>query len=235
MEAAFLKEQAELDAKHRAKLQDAGLVSGKMAAQKRSEEWKRRQNHDPQLAETWLEKSLVEAEKLGRNSEIASEVALKHVAEMVSPEGSRIDVKPSGDRFEVRVAFRLSAVMPDEAGSATRHTNSMAMRREIEDVTARVVKALFDFCGSRGIQTLSVSCNRALAEGEPGHERLVMRSLYRVSLNAEEAATVASWRSIPLPRVAKLWKVERDSIANVTFSAGVRSNLRLDPDEPLEF
>ena len=77
MEAAFLKEQAELDARQRARLQDTNLVSGKLAAQRHAEEWKRRQNHDPELAETWLEKSMVEAEKLGRNSEIASEVALR--------------------------------------------------------------------------------------------------------------------------------------------------------------
>ncbi len=231
----FEKSEAALEAAHRAHLADTNFTSGRAAAERHAQEWKRRESHDPELAASWLEKSLVEAEKLGRNSEVAAEVALRNVATMVSPQGSRIEVTPSGERFIVRVAFRLSAVMPDEAGGVTRHTNSLAMRREIEDVTARVVKNIFDFCGSRGIQSLSVSCNRALTEGRDDGERLAMRSLFRVAVSAEQAADVSSWRSIPLPQVARLWRVDRDTIGNISFTRSAPSQLRIDPDEPLEF
>lgn len=235
LQAAFESEQTQLENQHRARLADAKLISGELANAKHEAEWQRRQNHDPALAKTLLEKTLLEVDRLGKDPALSAETALRKIAELVTPGGSRVDVKPGDNGFVVRVAFRLAAVAPEEAGGATRHTSSAEIRKEIEDVTAHILKDLFDCAGARGIQRLSVSCNRALVTGDEENERLRMRSLFRGVIESNEAARVASWRTISAAQVAAMMKVEHDVISSIIITKNGKVGLRLDPNEPLEF
>jgi hypothetical protein len=231
----FTRSQAEEEAKHQSRLRNEKLVSGQQAAERHALEWSQRQSHDPKYVTTLLERTMVEVERLGKDSALSAEVSLKTVAEMVCPPGSRIEVTPSGSRFVVRVAFRLSAVAPREAGTSTFLTSSDEMRRQIEEATARLMKDLFDYCGVRGIERVSVSCNRAITTGDPGQERLNMRSLYRASIEAKKASEVASWRQLSVAQVKKLMKVEHDMVSHLTIIQNGMPGLALDPNEPLEF
>ena len=235
LQQAHNSEQADLEAKHRALLANSRFISGREAIDKHDDEWQRRQNHDPALASTILEKTLLEVERLGKDPALTAEAALRKVAELVTPPGSRIEVKPDDNGFIVRIAFRLAAVAPEEAGGATRHTSSAEVRKEIEEATAHILKDVFDFTGSRGIHRLSVSCNRALVSGKDEHERLVMRSLYRAVIESKQAARVANWRTISTGQVAEVMQVEHDVISSIIITKGGKVGLRLDPNQPLEF
>ncbi|HUS35343.1 MAG TPA: hypothetical protein VM680_08340 [Verrucomicrobiae bacterium] len=227
--------EADLEAKHRALLNDARLISGAKAAERHADEWKRRQNHDPKLARTVLEKMLLEVERLGKDPSLTAEAALEKVANLVTPPRSRIEVTHGDHGSIVRVAFRLSAVRPQEAGGATHHQSTAEMRTEIEEVTAKVIKDLFDYCGARGIQRLSVSCNRAILIGKGENQRLVMRSLYRASVESEAAAQVASWRIMSAGAVANLMAVEHDVVSGIMITKNTGRRFEEDPNEPLEF
>jgi hypothetical protein len=233
--AEFDRREADLESKHREMLQNARLISGAEASQRHAQEWQARQNHDPAYAKTILEKTLVEVERLGKDPALNAETALRKVATLVTPPGSRIEVTSGENGFVVRVAFRLAALRPHEAGSATHYTSPPEMRKEIEEVTARLIKDLFDYCGARGIERLSVSCNRALLMGQGDDERLSMRSLFRASIDAAQASNVASWRHLPIAQVASLMRVEHDVISSIMISHQGRTDLELDPNQPLEF
>ena len=135
----------------------------------------------------------------------------------------------------MRVAFRLAAVAPDEAGGATRHHSTAEVRKEIEEATAHILKDLFGFSGGRGIHRMSVSCNRALVIGDDDNERLAMRSLYRAVIEADQSARVANWRTISAGQVADIMKIEHDVISSIIITKTKRTGLTLDPNEPLEF
>lgn len=229
--AKYNRAEAEEEAKHRSLLQDKRVTSGQLATERHALEWSKRQAHDPAFASSLLERSQLEVERLGKDPALNAEAALKKVAEMVAPPGSRIEVTPAGERFNVRVAFRLSAVMPYEAGAVTIHTSPAEMRKEVEESTARVIQQLFDYCGSRGIEKLSVSCNRAITEGE----RLTMRSLFRASVDAATASQVANWRRVSILEVMRLMKVDRNLLPQITIFNTGKTAAPLDPNEPLEF
>lgn len=235
LQEKFDREQKELDTQRRELLADARVISGGAAAERHAEEWQRRQNHDPALAASLLEKTLLEVERLGKDPALNAEAALRKVAELVTPAGSRIEVTHDDKALRVRVAFRLSSVDPQEAGGVTQHNSSAELRKEIEETTARVIKDLFDYCGARGIQRLSVSCNRAILTGREPSQRLVMRSLYRAVIDADKAAAVANWRRISLGQVESMMNVEHDVISGVMITKGRRTGARVDPNEPLEF
>ena len=230
------RREGELEAKHRATMSDARLISGAAAAERHASEWKRRQSHDPEFARSLLEKTLLEVERVGKDPKLTAEEALRKVAELVTPPRSRVEVKPTeGNSFVVRVAYRLSAVRPEEAGGATHHTTSAEMRAEIEHVTAQVLKDIFDYCGTRKIERLSVSCNRALVIGKDENQRLVMRSLFRAVIEAPTAATISSWRDMSASEAANLMQVEHDVVAGIIITANRGPALIEDPNAPLEF
>jgi hypothetical protein len=233
--AEHSRREVELDVNHAAMLKDARLLSGAEANERHAQEWQRRQNHDPAMAASVLEKTLLEVEQLGKNPALTDELALTKVAERVTPRGSRIEVTHGDNGFVVRVAFRLSAVDSEETGGATRHNSSAELRKEIEEVTARVIKDLFDYSGARGIQRVSVSCNRALVTGKDDNERLVMRSLYRAVIGAEQASQIVQWRRLSVAEVESMMKVDHDIISSVIINKGARSGLAMDPNQPLEF
>ena len=248
-EQAFREQMAAEEAAHQARLHDPQFVSGELARRRHAEEWARRVAHEPQIASTALEIKLLQMDNLGRDPATAAKAALEQVARLALPRGSRVEVTPVGDGFLVRTAFRMSALSPEEAGTATKHETVASMQAEIEEMSARVMKDLFDFCGSRGIEKLSVSCNHALrrilippnATGEERKElmsraRLEMGSLYRVSLDKAKARAIGDWRRVPVTRVGAMMKVDYDGLKDVEISHAIQEFLdRRDPEGELEF
>ena len=235
------------EAEHQMRLADKDLISGRSAQLAHNKEWSRRLAHDPSLANSQLEATQLQMARIGADSSIAAQDALKQVAQMASPLGSRVDVQPTGPGFSVRVAFKLAALTRDEAGTMTKHHTVAALRREVEALSAGVMKQLFDYCGSRGIERLSVSCNRTVLESpiplgvsEAEREALlkgaetVLRSVYRISIRSDSAHAVSNWRAASEWQVLRLATVEKDGLRDITISSDAMRSLR-DADMPPEF
>lgn len=235
------------EAAHRTRLSHQRLISGELARANHYREWERRLNRDPIFATSASETNLLRMRAIGADTAIGAQEALRQVALMASPPGSRVEISPAGSQFNVRVAFKLSEMTRDERGGSTKHRSIATLRREVELLSARLIKDLFDYCGSRGIERLSVSCNRAVyespvPEGATPEERkalvktgeLIMRSLYRVAVDGSAVPVGKQWRSMSEPAVLRLAVVEKDKFSDMTISQENRRDTR-DPDMPLEF
>src|SRR5688572_17479020 len=235
---------------HKSRLQDSALVSGEIARNRHAEEWRRRIAHDPEFAHSAVERSILKMQKLGSDPALAGREALEEVARLAAPRGSRIEVTNAHNKFAVRVAFKMSAVIPSAAGVATKHKSTASLRREAEEASAYIMKELFDHCGPRGIARLSLSCNYAVyrhsyipkaateAERKELEKRgaVMMTCLYRVVIDASKASRVASWRAISIPRVIELMNVDYNGITDLKLGdLPVNVPPDEDPDMQLEF
>jgi hypothetical protein len=247
---ALAAEVAAEESAHQGRLQDRGFISGAAARQRHEDEWARRLKHDPGVATTVMETKLLRMEQVGRDPAVAAQAALEEVARLAAPPGSRVEVTPSGERFTVKVAFRMSALSANEAGAVTKHHTTGSMRREIEDLSARVMRDLFDYCGTRGIEKISVSCNHALrraslipvnATAQEKEELLAraavtMGNLYRAILDHAQARAVPDWRQVSMRLLNHMMKVEYDGLQTLKITgANPDSPDTRDPEGPLEF
>lgn len=238
------------EAAHNARLQDTALVSGERAQNNRAAEWQKRVAHDQEFAHSALERSILKMQRVGSDPALAAREALEEVARLAAPPGSRIEVTNAYDNLAMRVAFKMSAVIPSAAGVSMKHKSTAAMRREAEEGSAYIMKELFDHCGARGIARLSLSCNYAVythsyipkaateAERRELEKRgaVIMSCLYRISIDASKAASVPSWRAISIPRVMELMRVDYDGISNLKIGDLPLNVPRdVDPDMQLEF
>jgi hypothetical protein len=228
-------------------LADPALLTGALATEHHEVEWARRVAHEPGLAGSKMEKMLVHMEQVGRDPQKTAVEALQEVARLAAPPRSRIEVTPSGERFAVKVAFLMSAVSANEAGAVPKHHDTASMRREVQQLSARVMKALFDYCGSREVEGLSVTCNHAIhrtpipanATEEERQELLrrapiVLARLYRVSLSGDAARRVENWRKIPVTKVIGIMNVEIDDLSHLEIT-GQSMDQGRDPTGELEF
>lgn len=249
-QAALAAEVAAEESAHKARLRDPEFISGAAAGQRHKEEWARRLAHDPQFATTAMETKLLRMEQVGRDPAMAAQAALEEVARLASPMGARVEVTRSGERFTVKVAFRMSSLSANETGAATKHHTTESMRREIEDLSAGVMRDLFDYCGSRGIEKISVSCNHTVrqtpliptnATPEEKEElkartTLAMVNLYRARLDQTQARAVPDWRQVSMRLLNRMMKVEYDGLQTLQITdANPDSPQTLDPEGPLEF
>lgn len=241
--------EGQLKSAHEALLRNAHFLSGDAAYARHEAEWTRRASHDPGFATTPMELSLLKMERLGKDASIAAVQALTEVALMAAPKGSRVEIAPMGRGFAVKVAFKLSSLSQNESGGITKHDTADALRDEVRLVSAQLTRQLFDYCGSRGIERLQLSCNRALRRTAiPGNATeteqrelrrrspLTMASIYRIAVNGESARSIASWRTASTREVMELFLVEADGLVNLNITqSGWESNELEDPDSPLEF
>ena len=227
-------ERARLDkeeADQRSLLQSPAVLSGSAARDRREKEWAMRVAHNPRLANTILETNLLVMEELGQDTTQSAQTVLEKVARLASPAGSRVEVTPDGDEFRIRVAFMMSRLSSREAGAVTKYHTTAAMRDEIQELSARVLRDLYSYCGSRGIKSISVTCDHTVRQtvvptGATDEERkqLLERAkpvparLYRVTLDREQAQVVADWRQVSLPRVIELSTVEYDGLVHLTIT-----------------
>lgn len=218
-------------AEHRSQLQDSAWLSGSLARERHEKEWALRLAHDPQLAQTILETNLLTMEQLGQDASVAAQTALEKVARLAAPRDSRVEVMPDGDGFRVRVAFMMSRLSKQESGAVTKHHTTDSMRGEIQELSARVLRDLYDFCGSRGIRAIAVTCNHTLRQsiilpGATQEEQALLLErakpvparLYRVNLDETHARSIVDWRRVSLSRVTQLYTVEYDGLVNLTIT-----------------
>ncbi|MBL9175421.1 MAG: hypothetical protein JNL10_17905 [Verrucomicrobiales bacterium] len=248
--AAAIQERASAaEAAHKKLLADTEFIQGKVGARARNAEWERRLAHDPALATTVFETNLLRMSRLGADPRVSAREALTEVGRLSSPPGSRVEVVPSGDQFVVRVAFKMSALASEETGAVTKHKSNESMRREVEEISARVLRDLFDSCGTRGIAKIQVSCNHAVQRGIVPSEAteserreimsrssMVMDKLYRMSLDAAGARAIGDWRRLPLSELLRRMSVEFDGFNALTInpSLGPTGDPK-DPNTPLQF
>lgn len=249
LEEAIRERVAATETEHQKLLADQDFIQGKAGARARNAEWERRLAHDPALATTAFETNLLHMSRLGADPRVSAREALSRVALLSAPTGSRAEVVAAGNQFVVRVAFKMSSLATEEAGAVTKHRSKDALRREVEEVSARVLRNLFDSCGTRGIAKIQVSCNHAvrksieLAEATASERReifsrapTVMDKLYRMSLEADAARTVADWRRISLGELLGKMTVEFDGIRTLELeTTGNRNPANEDPNTPLQF
>ena len=241
------RELAKLEAEHQARMSDPTILDGSKARAAREEEWKRRLAHDPKLALSLAERKLIEMEKLGADAQISARAALEKVAELSAPRGSRIEVTSEGDQFAVKVAYKMSALTYGESGAATKHETRASMRAEVRELSAQIVRDLFTYCGSRGISSISLTCNHTLlstliplgatAEEKQTLERRAKKTqskLYRVIVEGPTARNISNWQRASDEEVLRLLKVDFDGIESVHLS-GARSVDHSESDEPLLF
>lgn len=238
------------EAGHAVRLRDTALVSGERARDNHAAEWRKRVARDPDFAHSALERSMLRMQKVGADPGLAAREALEEVARLAAPPGSRIEVTSAHDKLAMRVAFKMSAVLPSAAGAAMKHKSTASLRREAAEGSACIMKELFDHCGARGMARLSLSCNYAIyshsyipkAATEVERKELekrgavIMACLYRVTIDASKAAAVPSWRAISIPRVMELMRVDYDGITSLKIGdlpLNVPPNV--DPDMQLEF
>lgn len=249
LEEAIRERAAAEEAAHQKLLADQDFIQGKAGARARDAEWERRLAHDPTLATTAFETNLLHMSRLGTDPRVSAREALSKVALLSAPPGSRAEVVAAGDQFVVRVAFKMSALVSEEAGAVTKHTSKESMRREVEEISARVLRDLFDSCGTRGIAKIQVSCNHAvrksiqMADATEAERReissrgsTVMDKLYRMSLGAEVARSVADWRRISLGELLGKMTVEYDGLRTLELNKGWGAPAAHDdPNTPLQF
>jgi DNA-directed RNA polymerase subunit RPC12/RpoP len=226
--------QAQFDreeAKYKSYLLNTAWTSGSLARERHEKEWALRIAHDPRFAKTVLETNLLTMERLGMDATVAAQTAIEKVARLASPGGSRVEVAPDGDGYRVRVAFMMSRLSDNESGAFTKHKTTAALRVEIQELSAQVMRDLYEYCGSRGIKSIAVTCDHTLRETQipPGateaeREELLQRAkpipgrLYRVSLDQFHAQAVVNWRSLALSRLTQLWAVEYDGLTHLTLT-----------------
>src|SRR5436190_12966184 len=137
-EEVYRSQASTQESAHRVLLGNAAIISGALAVNRHQQEWARRLSHDLLLASSPIETNLVQMERLGSDRAIAAQTALEKVAKLAAPPRSRVEVSKRGDGFEVRVAFRMSALTPNESGAITKHHDVESMRREVEQLSGRV-------------------------------------------------------------------------------------------------
>lgn len=240
---------AEAEVAVQRKINDPDYVSGQVGTRARNAEWERRVAHDPRFASSPLETNLLRMARLGADPEVSARDALAEVGRLSAPKGSRVEVTSSGDLFVVKVAFKMSALAAHETGAVTKHHSTGTMRREVEEISAQVLRDLFDSCGTRGIGKLQVSCNHALrqtlipsniTEGERrelwSRAPLVMDKLYRMSMDGAAARSVADWRRISVSDLIRRMTVEYDGFEKLTINGATLPGFpAADPDTPLKF
>lgn len=222
-------DKAELE--HLALMQNPAWRSGALAHERHDKEWVLRTAHDSRFAKSVLETNLLTMEQLGQDSTLAAKTALGKVAQLASPKDSRVEVDPDGDGFRVRVAFLMSRLTGHEAGAVTKYHTADAMRSEIKELSAHLLMDLYDYCGSRGIKSISVTCNhtlrqRTIPSNATDEERMLLlqqakavpAKLYRMSLDQSSARMILDWRRVSISQVTELSTVEYDGLTHLTIT-----------------
>ena len=224
-------------------------LSGAAARQAHDREWAARLAHDSAFARTPLEKNLLAMKRWGADPTLVAQEALEKVALLASPRGSRIEVAGGPDGYQVRVAYMMSQLSENEAGAVTKHHTTQAMRAEIQELSARVMRDLYQSCGSRGIRSIVVSCNHTLLDpiiplnSTPEEKDKLSRRalpkptrLYRVNLDQAHARSVVDWRRVSLSRILQMANVEYDGLTRLIIRpGGTTPTPQVDAPGELEF
>ena len=237
------------EAQEKQRALDPRVLSGEAARERRDREWALRVAQDPSLAVSALEQRLVQLRALGQSPQLSDSQALVEVARLASPRGSRLEVVPEGDGYLLRVAFSMAALAPNEGGASTEHRSVLALKRDVREGSARLLRDILGAGDNRRVQRVTVSCNRAIrhrlipAAATPeeraqllSRAKVQLRRIYRVAVDRQQIASVTDWRTVSLDHVLELMRVEHDELNDLMIEAvGNLDPWKVDPDQPLEF
>jgi hypothetical protein len=246
-EMAIHAQEAASEAEFRRVFSDTDLFSGARARWAHDDEWNRRLAHEKEFARTPLERVIQEMDRVAENANYTPEQVLEKVALLSAPKGSEVRIGSVDDKFTVHVAFKMSATSQGESGAVTKHHSSDSLRREMVEISSRVIRDLYDHCGRKGIGEIRVSCNHAVrralvpAGASDAEKRRLFASapvtwsvLYRASIPEAKATAVSNWRKLPLHKVADLLASE-DTLQTLFIDSGLRSLQMGDPEGRLEY
>ena len=213
LEAAQVAQAEKALAKHRQRMADDALVSGKRARAKHEQEWNRRCEYDSAFAITPREKTILEIAALSKDRSLPAKELLQRVATLAAPKNSTVEVTAVQRGFRVVVTFDMSTMTSGEEGSRTKHTSIESLKREVVEIMSRVSKDMHDHCGRKGIRSISVACTHGVRQsqfGLPLAGTIVTKTIYKCAITGADAKKVPDWRRVPLHKIADMFKVEHD-------------------------
>lgn len=242
------KQASEEMVRHRELMGDVALLSGDKARLRHEEEWSRRRAYAPEFAITAIERVMLRMHQVAGNKELPMEKVMEEVALLASPAGSQAEVRRRDGRLLLNVAFRMSALSSKEAGAVTAHTSKESLRNEAINLCARVMRDVYEHCGTRDIDRVQLSCNHAVQQARVSlfaseYEKrqafagapVVWSVLYRCSLPGRMAEKVPKWHDASMNSIKSMLAVQEDRFSTLTISGHTTSGSQRDPEAPLKF
>jgi len=143
------------------------------------------------------------------------------------------------------VSFDMSSLTSGEQGSRTKHHTKAQLRREVEDLTARVFKDVFFHCGRREIAAVAVGCKHGVVmRGQAPPDKAAHRArdelplfwqveadlatrdgevkdivLFMSEITHSTASTIHDWRTIKTYELAERWHVVQDEFPHIEIES----------------
>lgn len=213
------REQAkkESETKFQAALADAeASVQEGRAGQARAQEFQRRQALDPALANSPDEKRLLEMQKLGQDDSLEPATRLQKLAKLAAPKGSGVRVTAEKKKsYSIEVAIPMKAIQAQVETRGGR-MDTRDLHREMRRVVAGVMRDLFAFGASSGLQAVEVSCQQIVEvrSGGTGDKSQEYRELYRAKW-APHAPANYNWLALSRTEVIPMMTTTKDEFARM--------------------
>jgi len=216
------KQQEEKDlAEHKKEMADNDLTSGNRAHEAHEQEWKKRSEYDPAFARTTREKTILEISALAKDKSLPAKELLQKVAVLAAPQKSTVEVALMENGFQIAVTFDMSVMTSGEEGSRTKHSTIDSLKREVIEIISRVAKDMYDHCGQKGIETISLACTHGVQQSQFGipsiNSPTITTTIYKCAVSGKDAKKIPNWRGIPLHKVEGMLKVEYDEFPNLSI------------------
>jgi hypothetical protein len=221
MENSAKQRMQEARNRHQELMADSDLANGRKAAAAHESEWEKRKSHDAAYAQSPMETTLLEMERISKDRTATASEVLKKIAKLASPKNSDVAVTATDGDYVVDVAFDMSAMSHGETGSSTKHDTKEALQVEVREIIGRVMKDLYDHCGDRNIKKISVACKHGVRQQSigflgglaPGTTEI--KEIYRCAIRGTNARKITDWRNAPLHRVTDMLEVEMDGFPDL--------------------
>ncbi|MBL7129582.1 MAG: hypothetical protein ISS16_11440 [Ignavibacteria bacterium] len=190
----------------------------KLAIKHHIEEFHKRLSYDPQFAYTSREKTILKMISISHDKTLSNDHILIEVATLASPKNSKVEISKLGECYIVNVAFDMAVMTYGEYGAYTKHSTKASLKQEVITLISRVMKDLYDHCGTRTIEKIVVACEHGVIYKRypvlPGvnHQTKTfqMTVIYKCSISKTQALKVANWREAKLHQVSSMLKVDND-------------------------
>ena len=198
-----------LTAVHQERLDDAPRIAReRIAYAAHMDEWERRTAHDPELASTAREKTLVRMQALAQSGLTAVE-RLKEIATLASPRQSNVKVRGAPGQYRVHVTFNLTELTSGEQGSATKHKSVASLKREVVSTICRIMRDLYRHCGTQDLRDVTVGCQRGVLARELDQDKLrrsgmTMKELAQRLQNASPISRERLMQSVTTERLTTM-------------------------------
>lgn len=238
--AASAPQMEELAARFETLKADPAVLAGTAAEENRRKEWEARLRKEAIFAATPREQTLLKIQTIAKDSSLTAQDLLREVALLASPQGANVTVNHSGGQgYVTKVTFDMSAMTHGEVGSATKHTSKDSLQREVREIIGRVMKDLWAYCGSKGIEKVQVACTHGVQMAsdiemlrsmgiDPSQLRkskdlrttssIETIRIYECSISGADAMRIPDWKAAAVHRVIEMMKVDYDKFPELTIT-----------------